>query len=145
MQSGSTSTLLLSQDETGNVENSERAEATSSPQLLEDSEAELGQKRSAAAAAAWGGQPPAPPAAIDTVPQVSLANTLTGVASTIWLASHHLMSYLAGRQSSSFAAGSILGHAAPCHMQQDARLTHKWPSLQHIPASCNSQPFAIAG
>ncbi|CAK0762535.1 hypothetical protein CVIRNUC_002967 [Coccomyxa viridis] len=61
-------------EEPNNVEHSEKAEATSPAQLVEDSEAELERKRSAAAAAAWGGQPPAPPAEIDTVPQVEASS-----------------------------------------------------------------------
>ena len=38
--------------------------------LVEESEANLERKRSAAAAAAWGGQPPAPPAEVQSVPEV---------------------------------------------------------------------------
>lgn len=39
-------------------------------QLVEESEADLEQKRSVAAAAAWGGQPPSPPADVQSVPEV---------------------------------------------------------------------------
>ena len=88
--------LLLLQEEPGNVEHSEKAEATSPAQLVEDSEAELERKRSVAAAAAWGGQPPAPPAEIDTVPRVSLAIGIIGDAFKAWLP--QFTSHLAGRQ-----------------------------------------------
>jgi hypothetical protein len=48
----------------------EKQDAEIVERLVEDSEADLERKRSAAAAAAWGGQPPAPPAEVQSVPQV---------------------------------------------------------------------------
>ncbi len=68
MKTGTNSATFV-QAEVGKAR--EKQDAESVEQLVEDSETALDRKRSAAAAAAWGGQPPAPPAEIQSVPQVS--------------------------------------------------------------------------
>lgn len=62
--------LLVLQTENGGVQSGYKKEVADVEHLVEDSEADLERKRSAAAAAAWGGQPPAPPAEVQSIPQV---------------------------------------------------------------------------